>query len=170
MIRDLAKKFSAFGQFVGNVIIELDFRRGEFESGAEILKVHSSMVLLRARSSTAEILLKMIRPRHEVKAVLGSRIQAAEKNWRVFTATEIFEFVESVGDKNQIHRINPPIVPALLILETLLADENFSAATRLKLKFKNFITAGEPLSLLDGGKFFELTSAGERKVLVTVER
>ena len=169
MIKDLAKSFSAFGQFVDNVIIELDFRRGEFESSAEILKVHSSMVLLRARSATAEILLKMIRPRHEVKAVLGSRIQASEKNWRVFTATEIFEFVEDVGDKNKIHRINPPIVPALLILETLLADEKFSTATRVKLKFKNFITAGEPLSLVGHEKFFELTSAGVRKVLVVVE-
>jgi len=169
MIKDLAKKFSAFGQFVDNVIIELEFQRGAFESCAEILKVHSSMVLLRARSSEAEILLKMIRPRHKIKAVLGSRIQAAEKNWRVFTATEILEFVEAVGDKNQIHRINPPIVPALLLLETLLADENFSAATRLKLKFKNFITAGEPLSLVGYGKTFELTSAGVRKVLGSFE-
>ena len=170
MIRELAKSFSAFGQFVDNVIIEADFRRGEFESNTEIVKAHSSMVFLRARSSSAEISLKMIRPRHEIKAVLSCRIQAAEKNWRVFTATEIFEFVEAVGDKNQIHRINPPIVPALLILETLLADENFSAATRLKLKFKNFITAGEPLSLVGFGKTFELISAGVRKVLVTVEQ
>lgn len=168
MIKDLAKKFSAFEQFVDNVIIELEFHRGAFEASAEILKIHSSMVLLRARSSEAEILLKLIRPRHEIKAVRSCRIQSAEKNWRVFTATEIFEFTEAVGDKNQIHRINPPIVPALLILETLLTDTGFSAVNGLKLKFKNFVTAGEPLSLVGNGKSFELTSAGVRKILVTV--
>ena len=107
-------------------------------------------------------MLKLIRPRREVKAALGCRIQAAEKTWRVFTATEIFEFVEAVGDKSAIHRLNPPIVPALLILETLLSDR-FAQVDGLKLKFRNFVTAGEALSLV-GGKKFELTSAGVRKV------
>ena len=163
MIRELAKNFSAFGQFVDNVIIELTFRRGNFTSGAQVVKFHSAMVLLRASSTRAEILLKMIRPRQQVKAASGCRIQSAEKTWRVFTASEILNFVEAVGDKNKIHRINPPIVPALLILETLLADEKFSSVDGLKLKFKNFVTAGEPLSLV-GEKTFELTSAGVRKV------
>lgn len=163
MIRDLARKFSAFGQFVDNVIIELTFRRGTFTASAEIVKTHSSMTLLRASSTDAEILLKLIRPRRQVTAAVGCRIQSAGKIWRVFTATEILNFVESVGDKNEIHRLNPPIVPALLILETLLADEKFSSVNGLKLKFKNFVTAGEPLSLV-GDKFFELTSAGVRKV------
>ena len=105
----------------------------------------------------------MIRPRREVTAALGCRIQSAEKTWRVFTASDILDFVESVGDKNEIHRFNPPIVPALLILETLLSDENFSSCAGLKLKFKNFVTAGEPLSLV-GDKNFELMSAGVKKV------
>ena len=163
MIRDLARKFSAFDRFVDNVIIELTFRRGTFEAGAEIVKAHSAMTLLRASTADAEILLKMIRPRRQVTAVLGCRIQSAEKTWRVFTASEILNFVESVGDCNEIHRLNPPIVPALLILETLLSDEKFSSVDGLKLKFKNFVTAGEPLSLV-GEKNFELTSAGVRKV------
>ncbi|MBR3746827.1 MAG: hypothetical protein IKN27_07700 [Selenomonadaceae bacterium] len=51
----------------------------------------------------------------------------------------------------------------MLILETLLADDKFFSVNGLKLKFKNFITAGEPLSLV-GEKFFELTSAGVKKV------
>lgn len=163
MIRDLARKFSAFGQFVDNVIIELKFQRGNFSAGAEILRAHSSMTLLRASSNDAEILLKMIRPRREVTAALGCRIQSAEKTWRVFTASDILDFVESVGDKNEIHRFNPPIVPALLILETLLTDDKFSSVNALKLKFKNFVTAGEPLSLV-GEKNFELMSAGVKKV------
>ena len=163
MIRQLAKNFSAFGQFVDGVIIELTFRRGTFSDGASVVKAHSSMAILRSSSTDAEILIKMIRPRREVKAAVGCRIQSAEKTWRVFTSTEIFAFVEAVGDKNKIHRLNPPIVPALLILETLLSEE-FAHVDGLKLKFRNFVTADEPLSLFGDGKFFELVGAGERKV------
>lgn len=163
MIRELARQFSTFGQFVDGVIIELTFRRGNFSDGAQIVKEHPSMALLRSSSASAEILIKLIRPRHKVTAAVGCRIQSAEKTWRVFTSTEIFEFVEAVGDLNPIHRMNPPIVPALLILEALLSEE-FAHIDGLKLKFRNFVTADEPLSLFGDGKFFELVGAGERKV------
>ena len=163
MIRDLARRFATFGQFVDSVIIELTFRRGNFSEGVQVVKAHSARALLRSSSTDAEILIKLIRPRREVKAAVGCRIQSAEKTWRVFTATEIFAFVEAVGDKNKIHCMNPPIVPALLILEALLSDE-FAHVDGLKLKFRNFVTADEPLSLFGDGKFFELTSAGVKKV------
>ena len=168
MIRDLARKLAAFGEFVDCVIIELVFRRGTFEAGAQVVKAHSSMSLLRACSQDAELLVKMISPRREIKAALGSRIQSSEKIWRVFTASEISDFASEVGDKNKIHQFNPPIVPGLLILETLLTCAEFSASKSLKLKFKNFITAGEPLILRGGGNRFEIDSAGARKVLITI--
>lgn len=169
MIRDLARKLTAFEEFVGGVTVELEFRRGTFEAGAQILKKHSAMALLRASSEDAQLLIKMIRPRREIRAALGCRIQAAEKIWRVFTASEILEFVSAVGDKNKIHRLNPPIVPGLLILETLLAWEEFSSSRVIKLRFKNFITAGEPLSISGDGRDFEIYSAGVRKVSITIE-
>lgn len=169
MIRDLARKLTAFEEFVGCVIIELTFRRGVFEAGAQVVKAHSAMALVRASSSAAELLVKMISPRREIRAALGSRIQSSEKIWRVFTASEILEFASAVGDKNKIHRFNPPIVPGLLILETLLTCAEFSNCQSLKLKFKNFVTAGEPLILRGGGNRFEIDSAGVRKVLITVE-
>lgn len=167
MIRDLAKKLSAFGEFVGSVIAEVEFRRGTFIAGAEIVKVHSAMAVVSVRSSGAELLVKLIRPRSEVQAAVGCRIQSTEKIWRVFTASEVFEFVTAVDDKNKIHRINPPIVPGLLILESLLAEETFSSCTSIKLKFKNFITAGEPLTLQSFRDRFEICSAGVRKILIT---
>lgn len=168
MIRNLARKLASFGEFVGNVIVELKFRRGIFTAGEEILKTHSAMALLRATSDDAELLVKMITPRHEIKAAVGCRIQSAEKIWRVFTASEIFEFVSAVGDKNKIHQLNPPIVPALLVLESLLARKDFSACQSLKLRFKNFITAGEPLTLSGDGEHFEISAAGVRKILITL--
>ena len=168
MIRDLARKLAAFGEFVDCVIIELIFRRGAFEACAEVVKAHSSMALVRACSTEAELLVKLINPRREIKAALGSRIQSSEKVWRVFTASEIMDFAAAVGDKNKIHQLNPPIVPGLLVLETLLTCAEFSASDSIKLKFKNFITAGEPLILRGGGNRFEIYSAGVKKVLITL--
>lgn len=169
MIRDLTRKLTAFEEFVDCVIIELLFRRGTFEAGAQVIKAHSSMALLRASSVEAELSIKLINPRHKIRAALGCRIQSSEKIWRFFTASEIFDFVAEVGDNNKIHHLNPPIVPGLLILETLLTCPPFSASKSLKLKFKNFITAGEPLILRGGGNRFEIDSAGVRKVLINVE-
>ena len=165
MIKELARKLAAFN-LVDCVIIEMTFRRGQFESGAEILKNYSSMIFLRASSSKAEVLVKMIRPRQEIKPALGSRIQSSEKIWRIFTASEILKFVEAVGDKNKIYQLNPPIVPAFLILETFCAE---FPSDFIKLKFKNFITAGEPLSLQSVENKFELSSAGVRKILITAD-
>ena len=169
MIRDLARKLTAFGEFVDCVIIELIFRRGTFEEGAQVVKAHSSMSLLRISSGDAELLVKLINPRHEIRAALCCRIQSSEKIWRVFTASEISDFAADVGDKNRIYRLNPPIVSALLILETLLDCPPFSTSKSLRLKFKNFITAGEPLILRGGGNHFEIDSAGARKILIAVD-
>ena len=119
------------------------------------------MALIRVRSAEAELLIKMIRPRREIRSALGSRIQSSEKIWRIFTASEIFEFVQETGDGNKIYRLNPPIVPALLILETLCSE---LTANFIKLKFKNFITAGEPLTLRVDGNNFEIKSAGVKKI------
>ena len=160
MIRELAKKLSAFKEFVDCVIIAAQFKRGTFEENAEILKNHAAMILIRVSSSEAELLIKMIRPRKKISATFGSRIQS-EKIWRIFTASEVSDFAEAVGDKNKIHQLKPPIVPGLLILETICAAFE---ANSIKLKFKNFITAGEPLSLQVVGNKFEITSAGVKKV------
>lgn len=168
-IRELAKKLTAFEEFADYVITELKFQRGSFDASAEVMKVHTAMALVRVSSADAELLVKLIRPRSEIKAALGSRIQSSEKIWRVFTASEILEFITAVGDKNKIHQLNPPIVPGLLILETLLTCAEFSEIKSLRLKFKNFITAGEPLNLRGGCGQFRIDSAGVRKILIAVD-
>lgn len=168
MIRDLAKKLSTCNPFVDGVPIELEFRRGVFAAPVQVVKIHSAMALVRVHSSEAELLIKLIRPRREIKAAVGCRIQSSEKIWRVFTASEVSDFVQSVGDANKIYRLNPPIVPGLLLLETLNAE--FSSSRSIKLKFKNFITAGEPLTLHGRDEHFEIYSAGVRKILITVNK
>ena len=165
MIRDLARRLSAFGQFVGCVLAELEFRRGSFTAGAKVVRIHSTMAVICVRSARAELIVKLIRPRSEVQAAVGCRIQSTGKIWRVFTASEVTNFVDDVRDKNQIHRLNPPIVPGLLVLESLLDEEFFSACQSIKLKFKNFITADEPLTLRND----EISCAGVRKILITAK-
>lgn len=166
MIKNLAKKLATFNRFADFVIIEAELLRGHFEESAEILKAHSAMALLRVSSSDAELSVKMIQPRREIKSALGSRIQTSEKIWRVFTASEISEFTTAVGDQNKIYRLNPPIVPALLILETICAEFSVNF---IKVKFKNFITAGEPLTLYGDEKQFVIAGAGVRKVILSLE-
>ncbi len=158
MIGELAKKLTAFEEFADFVIIEIIFRRGKFSSGAEIVKNFSSRVILRAASSDAEVFVKMIRPRSDLK--FPDKKSPAENFWRTFSTEEILNFVAAVGDKNKIH---PPIVPAFLILEKICAE--FSACKELKLRFKNFITTGEPLTLKIFDKRFEITCADDKKVL-----
>lgn len=162
MIRELAKKLTALTGFADWVITELTLRRGEFDSGAQVVKVHTAMALLRVSTAEEELSVKLIRPRREIRAALGTRIQTTNKIWRVFTASEVLEFVTSVSDNNCIHRLNPPIVPGLLILETICVE---FAADFIKLKFKNFITAGEPLTLRVVNNRFEISSAGVLKVV-----
>lgn len=167
MIRDLARKLTAF-DFVGSVLARLEFRRGSFTAGARLVEVHSAMAVICVRTSQAELLVKLIRPRSEILPALGCRIQSSEKIWRVFTESEVTDFVEDVGDRNQIHRLKPPIVPGLLLLETLLDCAEFSSCRCVKLKFKNFITAGEPLTLSQTAGGYEISGAGVRKVLISV--
>ena len=162
MIQELAKKLAALTEFVDCVIIELKFRRGSFEAGTKILKAHSTPTVIRVRSAEAELLVKLIRPRSEIKSALGIKIQSSEKIWRIFTASEVLSFVNDTGDENKIYRLNPPIVPALLILETLCTE---FAVNFIKLKFKHFITAGEPLSLQIVGNRLEIIGAGVKKIL-----
>lgn len=162
MIRELARSLTAFTELEGFVIIEATFRRGNFLSEAQIVKARSTMAIIRAASSEAELVVKLIRPRQTIEPAFGCRVHASGKIWRIFTATEVSDFTAAVGDNNPIHRINPPIVPGLLILEELSAA--YETAACVKLKFKHFVTAGEPLTLRVVGERLEIIGAGVRKV------
>lgn len=166
MIRELARKLSAFDELTDCVPVEAQFRYGTFTAGAEILKNYSAMILVRIATSQAELLIKLIRPRKEINPALGCRIQSSEKIWRIFTASEVSEFVTAVEDGNKIHRLNPPIVPPLLILETLCKE--FPTSKSIKLRFKNFVTAGEPLTLTSGERL-TICAAGVRKIFGCVD-
>ena len=134
------------------------------------MKSNCEFKLIQVSSAQGKILIKLITPRRKIRPAIGVRIQSEKKVWRIFTASEVFEFVEEVGDKNKIYRFNPPIVPGLLILETLLQFAEFFSCEFLRLRFKHFITAGEPLTLsFKDENNFEICSAGSTKILGCVE-
>ena len=166
MVRELARKISALTEIVRDVIAEIEFTRGKFKVGVEILKSHRAMKLICAATSNVKISVKFITPQKKIRAAIGMRIQSDKKTWRTFTASEVENFVDEVDDANEIYRLNPPIVPGFLILESILSHEKFSTADSLKLKFKHFITAGEPLTLQIGDDKSEILSAGEVKVVI----
>lgn len=158
MVRELSRKLSTLKEFADAIIAELRFRRGTFSPGIEILKSTRRINVIRVTSTRAELIVKLLTPRSPMTIPI-IEIGSGD-SWKVFTAEEISAFVKDVGDSNTIH---PPIVPGLLILETLLATKTFSTCAEISLKFKNFVVAEESLTLNEN----QIRSANELKIIVS---
>ena len=170
MIKDLAKKFATLEKFTDDVVAEIKFFRGEFEPELKILKDTREFKLILITSETEKILIKLVTPRKKIRPAKGVRVQAEGKTQFFFSATDVSDFVEEIGEQNKIYKFSPPIVPPLLILETLLKFENFSSCENLKLSFRHFITAYEPLTFKNiSEKNFEIQSADVVKVLISTD-
>lgn len=170
MIEDLAKKFATLEKFKDDIVAEIKFFRGKFEPELKILKDTHEFKLILVASETEKILVKLVTPRKKIRPAKGVRVQAENKMQFFFSATDVSNFIKSVGEQNKIYKFSPPIVPPLLVLETLLKIEKFSSCESLKLRFKHFITAGEPLTLKNiSEKSLEVQSAGVVKILISIE-
>ena len=168
MVRELAEKLATLEEFSEDVIAEIKFFRGNFEDEVKILKAARAMATVQATSAQGKVLVKLMKPREKICVAVGQCEFEAGKF--AFTANEVLNFVEEVGDKNEIHRLTPPIVPGFLVLETLLKSEKFSSCENLTLRFKQFTAAGEQLVLQSkGDKIFELRSRDAVKVLISVD-
>lgn len=165
MIRKLAKKLSTLENFIDDVVVEIKFFRGNFESGVEVLKNRGGLKIIQVTTDDAKILVKLLTTNKNFSR--AETFQTENKTWKIFSAEEIFEFVEEVGDKNKIHRISNPVVPGLLILETLLKSKEFFLCEQLAMRFKDFITAGESLTLkkIDENNF-EIKSGDTTKIFI----
>lgn len=168
MVRELAEKLATLEEFSEDVIAEIKFFRGNFEDEVKILKAARAMATVQATSAQGKVLVKLMKPREKICVAVGRCEFEAGKF--AFTANEVLNFVEEVGDKNEIHRLTPPIVPGFLVLETLLKSEKFSSCENLTLRFKQFTAAGEQLALQSkGDKVFELRSKDAVKILISVD-
>lgn len=164
MIKNLAKKLAAFEEFSEDVIAEIKFFRGNFAEETKILKSTRGLKIIEV-AGEGKILVKLMTPREKISVC--EKVSAEKIFWLTFTAEEVKNFVEEVGDKNKIHQTENPVVPGLLILEKILSVEPFREEKFLQLRFKNFVVAGEKLNLRRKNEtVFEILSDDEVKIFV----
>ncbi len=60
-----------------------------------------------------------------------------------FATEDVREFVEDVGDTNELHEGEKPLVPGLLILERLLKQMEFITCRKIFLKYTTPVFAGQ---------------------------
>ena len=60
-----------------------------------------------------------------------------------FTTEDVRDFVEDVGDTNELHEGEKPLVPGLLILERLLKEATLVSCQKLSMKFKTPVFVGQ---------------------------
>lgn len=71
----------------------------------------------------------------------------AEVDRRVFTAEEIFGFVTSIQDTNEIHRIADPVVPGFQMMEWLLTVLPANGWQAIEIRFHAPALAGQELCM-----------------------
>ena len=108
------------------------------------------LVVLEAEQTIAarlQVGLFLVKEKHEAEqqeSMEDARAIAAER-WRVFSPQEIIDFVDSVGDQNEIHRSACPVVPGLFLLQQIAAE--LSLANQLELRFLQPLYAGQMVSI-----------------------
>lgn len=81
--------------------------------------------------------------------------------WRSFSKEEILAFVTAAGDENSIHRRARAVVPGLLILRELLAEQPHVQAA--ELRFFHPLHAGEEVRFVPEKQGFLAMAGGEAK-------
>lgn len=165
MIKRLARRLSTLKQFVGFVLAEVLVERDVVGESLSIEKEKLNLAVIRLSGSGLALTVKLIRPSpSKTKAPKSSELANPRgEPWKIFSASEVEEFIAETDDDNPIHRGELPIVPGFLIVETLLADRRLSEQKKLRLRFKNYAKVGEELHLtVDGARF--CVDARERKV------
>ena len=137
---------------------EATYRGDTYEP--EMLKSTKRMLLCQARSGLESLTTTMLLTPKEAAAkaelvapeLTGDNAVAAEGCWHVFTRQETLDFVIAVGDTNQIHRTEIPVVPGIFIMERIL-ETLPKNVVKFEVSYRNAVFAGEPLWLdIEGNK------------------
>lgn len=167
----LAQKLSTLRgeRYARAAIVKAEWRKDSCEAASEplqILKDRHGLVIAEARDGTDTLVTTLLLHGSIRDPFFGSPLaeqsQAGKGTppdlWHVFSKEEITAFVTAAGDSNELHRGEHPVVPGLLILKQLLAEESFRNCTRLRLKFHRAAFAEEPLRLAQSGDSLRLLS------------
>ena len=160
-MRELAKITAKLkdGKYDGVMIIKARWERIECNDSYEpdIVKETKRMLVCQACYHNQRLSTTMLlNPAMDNTLPAGDFPKEAMNScWHTFTRQEVLDFVEAVGDTNPIHRTEQPVVPGLLLLETIKAGlpENLDV---LELSFRNAVFSGDPLELVVEGNQLEV--------------
>ena len=151
--RYLAGGFSAFSGYDGYEIAQVELVQGiEKELPVRKEKRRDRYAALILSKNEKRMTMKLIRPKENAKLISASRmedsriqVEGAEKcSW---SAADIQNFTEAVGDTNSIHQGEQAIVPGLLMLETMLleCEKQEMRWKKIKMRFYKPVFASQPV-------------------------
>lgn len=137
------------------------------ESGVRLQRRGSRFLQLRCTETevplageiTVSLILGKMHRGKARKAKAATRSEGAP--WRSFSREEILAFVTAAGDENSIHRRERAVVPGLLILRELLAEQPHVQAA--ELRFFHPLYAGEEVRFVPEKQGFLAMAGGEEK-------
>lgn len=161
--RNLAGGFAAFSGYDGYEIAQVELAKGSGEKEPVCEEKRRDRYATLALSKNGkQMTMKLIRPKETVEQISGFRMEGAhpvkelprmekpeteggeKQRW---SAADIQNFTEAVGDTNSIHQGEQAIVPGLLMMETMLLefDKKELLWKKIKMRFYKPVFASQPL-------------------------
>ena len=161
--RKLAGEFAAFSGYDGYEIAQVELVKGSGEKEPVCEeKRRDRYATLALLKNGKQMTMKLIRPKETVEQISGSRMEGAhpvkerprmekpetegaeKQRW---SAADIQNFTEAVGDTNSIHQGEQAIVPGLLMLETMLleCEKQEMVWKKIKMRFYKPVFASQPV-------------------------
>lgn len=165
-LRKLAGEFTVFSGYDGYEIAQVELAKGseEKEPICEEKRRDDRYATLMVSKNGKQMTMKLIRPKETVEQILGSRmegahpvkelpqmedtqIQAEGAEKQGWSADDIQNFTEAVGDTNSIHLGEQAVVPGLLMLETMLleCEKQEMVWKKIKMRFYKPVFASQPV-------------------------
>ena len=163
-LRNLAGGFSAFSGYDGYEIAQVELAKDseEREPICEEKRRDDRYATLMVSKNGKQMTMKLIRPKETVEQISGFRMEGVhslkelsrmekpeteggeKQRW---SAADIQNFTEAVGDTNSIHQGEQAIVPGLLMLETMLleCEKQEMVWKKIKTRFYKPVFASQPL-------------------------
>ena len=162
--RKLAGGFSVFSGYDGYEIAQVEMAKGseKKEPICEEKRRDDRYATLMVSKNGKQMTMKLIRPKETVEQILESQMEEAhpvkersrmekpeteggeKQRW---SAADIQNFTEAVGDTNSIHQGEQAIVPGLLMLETMFleCEKQEMVWKKIKMRFYKPVFASQPV-------------------------
>lgn len=153
-LRKLAGEFTVFSGYDGYEIAQVELAKGseEKEPICEEKRRDDRYATLMVSKNGKQMTMKLIRPKETVEQILESRIEGAQiqaegAEHHSWSAADIQNFTQAVGDTNSIHQGEQAVVPGLLMLETMLleCEKQEMVWKKIKMRFYKPVFASQPV-------------------------